>query len=117
MIQQLDTPVDNSNMGVTNDSEANAENQVNVEDENQAAKQETVEQVENTESDLVEPVQTVEEVVSDTEMEQLSQNEQENNQIVEVEKEQSNQNLIKDKLIGYYQDLVASFSSFMNFIK
>jgi hypothetical protein len=113
----LDTPVNNSNIGVTNDSEVTPESQVNVEDENQVAKQETVEQVENTESDLVEPVQTVEEVVSDTEIEQLSQNEQENDQIVEVEQEQSNQNLIKDKLIGYYQDLVASFSSFMNFIK
>ena len=75
-------------MGETNDSEANPESPVDVEDENQP---ETVEQVENTESDLVDPVQTVD--------------------------AESTQNSIKDKLIGYYQDLVTSFSSFMNFLK
>ena len=78
-------------MGETNDSEANPESPVDVEDENQPAEQETVEQVENTESDLVDPVQTVD--------------------------AESTQNSIKDKMIGYYQDLVTSFSSFMNFLK
>ena len=84
----LDTPVDNSNMGVTNDSEANPESPVDVEDESQPAEQETVE---NTESDLVDSVQTVD--------------------------AESTQNSNKDKMIGYYQDLVTSFSSFMNFLK
>ncbi|MEH7115709.1 hypothetical protein V7124_25610 [Neobacillus niacini] len=43
-----------------------------------------------------------------TETEQMSQN--------EVDKE-SDQISFKDKMIGYYQDLVASFSNFMNFLK
>lgn len=60
-------------------------------------------------SDLEEPIKTVNEEVSlDTETEQMSQN--------EVEKD-SDKNSIKDKLIGYYQDLAASFSNLLNFLK
>ncbi|KQL35295.1 hypothetical protein AN959_10200 [Psychrobacillus sp. FJAT-21963] len=65
--------------------------------------------MENTVSDLEEPVQPVNEEVSlATETEQISQN--------EVEKE-SDQISLKDKMIGYYQDLAASFSNLINFLK
>ncbi|MEK3980162.1 hypothetical protein MKY37_14005 [Psychrobacillus sp. FSL K6-2836] len=60
-------------------------------------------------SDLEKPVQTVDEEVSlATETEQISQNEVEN---------ESDQISLKDKIVGYYQDLVASFANFMNFLK
>jgi hypothetical protein len=49
--------------------------------------------------------------------ETVNQNEQDLNQQEEVETDSSNENAVKDKLIGYYQDLVASFSNFMSFLK
>ena len=52
-----------------------------------------------------------------SEDETVNQNEQDLNQQEEVEKDPSNENSVKDKLIGYYQDLVASFSNFMSFLK
>ena len=65
--------------------------------------------MENTVSDLEEPVQTVNEEESlATETEQMSQN--------EVEKE-SDQISVKDKLIGYFQDLAVSFSNLLNSLK
>ena len=42
-----------------------------------------------------------------SEDETVNQNEQDLNQEEEVEKNPSNENSVKDKLIGYYQDLVA----------
>ena len=59
----------------------------------------TSEVVENTVSDSQEPAQTGNE---------MSQN--------EVEKE-SYKISLKDKVIGYYQDLVASFSNLLSFLK
>ena len=50
-------------------------------------------------------------------MKQSNQNEQDLNQEDEVEKNPSNENSVKDKLIGYYQDVVSSFSNFMSFLK
>lgn len=85
----IDQHFDQSNSEQTNEESENAA--VGLTDESQPAEQETVEQVENTESDLVDSVQTVD--------------------------AESTQNSIKDKMIGYYQDLVTSFSSFMNFLK
>ena len=61
------------------------------------------------------PELTVDEVTSNDEA-TVNQNGQNLNQQDEVEKD-SNDNQIKDKLIGYYQDLVSSFSNFMSFLK
>lgn len=109
-----DISVDNENTDLTSDTDVNLEGSVVLESEDQPSnvetpEQETVELVEDTVSDLEEPIQTVNEEVSlDTETEQMSQN--------EVEKD-SDKNSIKDKLIGYYQDLAASFSNLLNFLK
>jgi hypothetical protein len=105
---------DNANTGLTNDTDVNLESPVVVENEDQPSdvetpEQETVESVENTVSDLEEPVQTVNEDVGlATETEQMSQN--------EVEKE-SDQISLKVKIVGYYQDLAVSFSNLINFLK
>jgi hypothetical protein len=56
-------------------------------------------------------------VASDDETELVNQNEQDLNQQDEVEKDPTNDQSAKDKLIGYYQDLVSSFSNFMSFLK
>ncbi|MDI2586898.1 hypothetical protein OR571_07210 [Psychrobacillus sp. NEAU-3TGS] len=102
-----DISVDIENTDLTNDADVNLEKPVNVENEEQASdvetqEQETVESVEN-------PVQAVnEEENLAAETEQVSQN--------EVEKE-SEQISLKDKMVVYYQDLVASFANFMNFLK
>ena len=61
--------------------------------------QETVESVENI---VTEPVQSVNEEVS---------------LAPETEQTESDKISLKDKLVGYYQDLEASFSSFMSFLK
>ncbi|MFJ8065082.1 hypothetical protein ACIQYS_10675 [Psychrobacillus sp. NPDC096426] len=109
-----DSSVDIADTGLINDTDVNLESPVVAENKDQSSdietpEQETVESVENTVSDLEEPIQTVnEEVSSATETEQLSQNEEE---------KESNQISLKDKMIGYYQDLVASFANFMSFLK
>ncbi|MBM4761144.1 hypothetical protein [Bacillus sp. B15-48] len=109
--------VDPAAIHVTNHSQVNAENEVLM-GETQPAEQETVEQDEHTDSTLTDSVQPVnEETNLDVEVEQENQNEQDNVQSDKTENDQVNQTTIKDKLVGYYQDLVTSFSNFMNFLK
>ena len=113
-VTTIDSTVDNPNINLTNEPDVNVESPVSVENEDQpsnlvAPEQEVVEPVENTVSDSVEPIQAVdEEIIPTTETEQINQNEAE---------EESDQISLKDKLIGYYQDLVASFSNLTNLLK
>ncbi len=103
-VTTIDSTVDNPNINLTNEPDVNVESPVSV-----APEQEVVEPVENTVSDSVEPIQAVdEEIIPTTETEQINQNEAE---------EESDQISLKDKLIGYYQDLVASFSNLTNLLK
>ena len=57
-------------------------------------------------------------MASDDETELVNQKRRQDlNQQDEVEKNPTNETSVKDKLIGYYQDLVSSFSNFMSFLK
>ena len=105
---ELATPLDNTE--VVNNPTEMEEGQVDL-----GEKQPEVQEDAELEGNSEQPELPVNEVSSEDET--VNQNEQDLNQEEEVEKDPSNENSVKDKLIGYYQDLVASFSNFMSFLK
>ena len=109
---ELATTVDNTEVEEVNNSAEMGEGQDDL-GESQSEVPVDVE----LEGNLEQPELTEDEISSDDETELVNQNDQDLNQQEEVEKDPSDKNSIKDKLIGYYQDLVASFSNFMSFLK
>lgn len=113
--EDIATTVDNTEVEGENNSAVSTDNQVDLGNTGSLEVQADAEQEGNLNAE--QPELAVDEVASDDETELVNQNEQDLNQQDEVEKDPTNDPSVKDKLIGYYQDVVSSFSNFMSFLK